>query len=210
MLSTSVKQKASTEMGWLQWWNPQADQNGELFSQRIHEINVFYLALVPKTPWLRSTFTWEYENLDRAVLWGQVPFGAGEHCEFWRPLVVPCLKWHGWSDVHFSKLSTQGLGWIVFQQLPALRTVLVPALACSPPKKPADIMGDGVGLVCFWKAAWNCPPCFGVAGLWWRNVSSPNRIDLTWVSSARPKTEGSQTTSSSAASNVQNERSCAY
>lgn len=161
MLSTSVKPKASIEMGWLRWWNPRADQNGELFSQRLNEVNMFYLALVPKTSRLRSTFTWEYENLDAAVLWGQVLFGADGQCEFWRPLAVPCFKWHDWNDVHSSNLSSQGWGKLFFSNFQLSGQFLSqfwPALISL--KSPADIMGDELGLVWFWKAAWNCSPCF--------------------------------------------------
>lgn len=177
MLSTSVKPKASIEMGWLRWWNPQADQNGELFSQRLNEVNIFYLALVPKTSWLRSTFTWEYENLDAAVLWGQVLFGADGQCEFWRPLVVPCFKWHDWNDVHSSNLSRQGLGKIIFQQLPAFRTVLVPVLACiNLPQKPCRYYGrrTGVGLV--------LKSCLELFSLFWGGWTLVKEFELCHVS----------------------------
>lgn len=169
MLSTSVKQKASTEMGWLQWWNPQADQNGELFSQRINE--VLYQRLHGWGALLPEGVGALYSSVVRTgSLWSRC------ECGFWRPLVVPCFKCHDWRDVHLSKLSSQGLGQIVFsvtvQFLGQQLYHFWPALI-SKKKKTCKYYGRwiGVGLVfksclelfCLFWGVWSlveeCEPC---------------------------------------------------
>lgn len=89
----------------------------------------------------------------------EVFFGAAGQWEFWMPLVSSGMTeemsiWAKWTARAWGKL--------FFSDCPALRTVIVPFLACiNRQKKPLQMLWE---MVWFWKAAWNCSACVGVAG----------------------------------------------
>lgn len=152
MSSTSAKQRASIEMGWLQWWNPLADQSGKLSFQRLDKWDKLALCCSEGSSAALGA---------EAVLWGAVCSGADgqyELCGVFQPCcdgVVLCLVSISTAHVMFiqANRTIQGLGQIIFQwrpHHPAVRTVAGPGLArvsSQPPKQSPRTTWE-LGLAC--------------------------------------------------------------